>query len=143
MIRSKEIIWMPHLLMMKKCSNFVIRIFFSIMDGFAHEAYFVQRNDVIRVLGMSNIQKCTIILRMLAYNIATNVIDEYYRLGKITTMGAMKQFMVTIKKKFLSTYLKQIIHKNIDKKMKANANKRFLVMLGALTISNGFGKIVS
>ncbi len=84
--------------MMKKCSNFVIRIFFSIMDGFAHEAYFVQRNDVIRVLGMSNIQKCTIILRMLAYNIATNVIDEYYRLGKITTMGAMKQFMVTIKK---------------------------------------------
>ncbi len=129
--------------MMKKCSNFVIRIFFSIMDGFAHEAYFVQRNDVIRVLGMSNIQKCTIILRMLAYNIATNVIDEYYRLGKITTMGAMKQFMVTIKKKFLSTYLKQIIHKNIDKKMKANANKRFLVMLGALTISNGFGKIVS
>jgi hypothetical protein len=35
---------------------------------------------------------------MLAYNIATNVIDEYYRLGKITTMGAMKQFMVTIKK---------------------------------------------
>ncbi len=134
---------MPHLLMMKKCSNFVIRIFFSIMDGFAHEAYFVQRNDVIRVLGMSNIQKCTIILRMLAYNIATNVIDEYYRLGKITTMGAMKQFMVTIKKKFLSTYLKQIIHKNIDKKMKANANKRFLVMLGALTISNGFGKIVS
>lgn len=86
------------------------------MDGFAHEAYFVQRNDVIRVLGMSNIQKCTIILRMLAYNIATNVIDEYYKLGKITTMGAMKQFMVTIKKIFLSTYLKQIIHKDIDKK---------------------------
>jgi hypothetical protein len=128
--------------MMKKYSNFVIGVFFSTMDGVAHEAYFVQRNDVIRVLGLSNIQKYTIILRMLAYNIATNVIDEYYRLGKITTTRAMKQFMVTIKICFLSTYLKQIIHNDNDKKMKVNANKRFLGMLGALTISIGFEKIV-
>ncbi len=129
--------------MMKKCSNFVIGVFFSIMDGVAHEAYFVQRNDVIRVLGLLNIQKCTIILRMLAYNIVTNIIDEYYKLGKIITMRAMKQFMVTIKICFLSTYLKQIIHNDIDKKMKVNVDKGFLGMLGALTISTGFGKIVS
>jgi hypothetical protein len=113
------------------------------MDGVAHEAYFVQRNDVIRVLGLLNIQKCTIILRMLAYNIVTNIIDEYYKLGKIITMRAMKQFMVTIKICFLSTYLKQIIHNDIDKKMKVNVDKGFLGMLGALTISTGFGKIVS
>jgi hypothetical protein len=79
---------------------------------------------------------------MLAYNIATDAIVEYYRLGKITTMGAMKQFMVTIKTCFLFTYLKQIIHNDIDKKMKVNADKRFFSMLGALTISIGFGKIV-
>jgi hypothetical protein len=91
--------------MMKKYSNFVIGVFFSIMDGVAHEACFVQRNDVIRVFGLSNIKKCTIILRMLVYNVATNVIDEYCKLGKITIMGAMKQFMVTIKICFLSTYL--------------------------------------
>jgi len=113
------------------------------MDGVAHEAYFVQRNDVIGVLGLSNIQKCAIILRMLAYNIATNVIDEYYKLGKITTMGAMKQFMVTIKICFLSTYLKQIIHNDIEKKMKVIVDKGFLGMLGTLTVSTGFGKIVS
>lgn len=134
---------MPHLFMMKKCSNFVIRVFFSIMDGIVHEAYFVQRNDVIRVLGLSNIKKCAIILRMLAYNIATNVIDEYYKLDKITTMGAMKQFMVTIKKKKLSTHLKHIIHNDIDKKMKVNVDEGFLGMLGALTVSTRFGKIVS
>lgn len=59
---------MPHLFMMKKYSNFVIGVFFSIMDGVAHEAYFVQKNDVTRVFGLSNIQKCTIILKMLAYS---------------------------------------------------------------------------
>jgi hypothetical protein len=51
----------------------------------AHGFYFVQCKDMCGHLGLSSIQKCTIILQMPTCEIATNTTDEYYRLVETTT----------------------------------------------------------
>jgi hypothetical protein len=62
-------------------------LFLSIMDRVvAHDAYFVQRKDAAGVFSLSSIQKCTAALRILAYGIAADAIDEYCRLGESTAM---------------------------------------------------------
>ncbi len=46
--------------------------------------------------GLSNIQKCNITLRMLAYGMVANTIDEDYKLGESITMGAINHFNIGI-----------------------------------------------
>ncbi|XP_028110415.1 uncharacterized protein LOC114308915 [Camellia sinensis] len=44
----------------------------------AHEPYFVQKRNGARVLGLSSYQKMTAALRMLAYGVAADFMDEYW-----------------------------------------------------------------
>ncbi len=44
------------------------------------------------VQGLSNIQKCNITSRMLAYVMVANTIDEDYKLDESTTMEAINHF---------------------------------------------------
>ncbi len=46
--------------------------------------------------GLSNIKKCNITLRMLAYGMVANTIDEDYKLGESITMGAINHFNIGI-----------------------------------------------
>jgi hypothetical protein len=48
------------------------------------------------VQGLSNIQKCNITLRMLAYGMVANTIDEDYKLSESTTMEAINHFNIGI-----------------------------------------------
>jgi hypothetical protein len=48
------------------------------------------------VQGLSNIKKCNITLRMLAYGMVANTIDEDYKLGESITMGAINHFNIGI-----------------------------------------------
>jgi hypothetical protein len=42
-----------------------------------HDSYFVQRRDVCQHMGLSMIQKCIAILKMLAYDVAANATYKY------------------------------------------------------------------
>ncbi|XP_062118341.1 uncharacterized protein LOC133831955 [Humulus lupulus] len=44
-----------------------------------HANYFVQRRDGMGKLGLSSLQKITVVFRMLAYGIPTEVADEYIK----------------------------------------------------------------
>jgi hypothetical protein len=44
--------------------------------------YFCERYDATGRAGLTVLQKCTAVLRQLAYDMATNTIDEYLKLGK-------------------------------------------------------------
>jgi hypothetical protein len=48
------------------------------------------------VQGLSDIQKCNISLRMLAYGMVANTIVEDYNLGESTTMEAINHFNIGI-----------------------------------------------
>jgi len=46
----------------------------------AYDPYFVQKPNVVRLMALSNIQKCIVALFMLAYGMASNVTNEYVQL---------------------------------------------------------------
>ncbi|XP_040987882.1 uncharacterized protein LOC121235613 [Juglans microcarpa x Juglans regia] len=52
----------------------------------AYEPYFVQRKYNAGRLGLSSMQKITAVLRMLAYRINGNFMDEYIRIRESTVM---------------------------------------------------------
>ncbi|KAF8403823.1 hypothetical protein HHK36_011929 [Tetracentron sinense] len=44
----------------------------------AYDPYFIQKIDAIGMLGLSSLQKITTAMRMLAYGVAADYVDEYY-----------------------------------------------------------------
>jgi hypothetical protein len=51
-----------------------------------NDSYIVPRRKIVSFLGLLNIQKCTTTLGMYVYQMFTNMIDEYYMLGKSMEM---------------------------------------------------------
>ena len=47
----------------------------------AYETYFIQKRDNAQMLGLSSLQKMTATVRMLAYRVTVDFIDEYVRIG--------------------------------------------------------------
>ncbi|XP_073133311.1 uncharacterized protein [Henckelia pumila] len=57
-------------------------LFFKIVEDIqTNVPYFVQRRDTTGKLGFSSLQKITAAVRMLAYDVAGDAVDEYLRIG--------------------------------------------------------------
>ena len=56
-----------------------------------HNNYFVQSRNATNTIGISNEQKMTAALRMLAYGMSADSIDEYVRIGESTTIEWVKR----------------------------------------------------
>ena len=54
--------------------------------------YFVQRRNAANTLGLSGEQKMTAALRMFAYGMAADSLDEYVKIGETTTIECVKRF---------------------------------------------------
>ena len=50
------------------------------------------RYDAIEKLGLTPLTKCTAAMRMLAYSIAADCVDEYLKIGASTALECMKNF---------------------------------------------------
>ncbi|XP_042963607.1 uncharacterized protein LOC122297537 [Carya illinoinensis] len=72
----------------------------------SYEPYFVQRRDNAGRLGLSSMQKITAALRMLAYGVTGDFMDEYIRIGESTAMESLKRFSETIVSVFSDEYLR-------------------------------------
>ena len=58
-------------------------LFLSIKSNLEEkDEYFVQKRNAAGVFGLSSLQKMTAALRMLAYGVAADFIDEYVRMEK-------------------------------------------------------------
>ncbi|GJR36590.1 hypothetical protein Tco_1212274 [Tanacetum coccineum] len=54
-------------------------LFFRIVDAVtANDRYFQQRVDVTGRLSLSSLQKCTTVMRVLAYGASFDAVDEYF-----------------------------------------------------------------
>ncbi|XP_073152014.1 uncharacterized protein [Henckelia pumila] len=57
-------------------------LFFRIVEALhTNVPYFVQRRDATDKIGLSSQQKVTAAVRMLAYDVAGDAVDEYLRIG--------------------------------------------------------------
>ncbi|KAK1695555.1 hypothetical protein QYE76_012252 [Lolium multiflorum] len=65
-------------------------LFRRIMDGVKrYDDYFCAKVDAIGKVGLSSYQKCTAAIRMLAYSVAGDFVDEYTRMSESTGLEAM------------------------------------------------------
>ncbi|XP_076942235.1 uncharacterized protein LOC143612049 [Bidens hawaiensis] len=71
-----------------------------------HEPYFVQRRDNVGRLGLSSMQKITAALRIMAYGVTADFMDEYISIGESTAMESLKKFCETIVNIFSTEYLR-------------------------------------
>jgi hypothetical protein len=60
------------------------------------DPYFVQRPNCAGELGLSALQKVVVVVRILAYGVPADAVDEYVRIGESTTHEALKHFCTAI-----------------------------------------------
>nr|XP_017243885.1 PREDICTED: uncharacterized protein LOC108215812 [Daucus carota subsp. sativus] len=73
----------------------------------SHDPYFVQRCDAIGVLGLSPLQKMTAALRIIAYGLPADAIDDYVRIGESTAIESLRKFVKAIVQIFGEQYLRR------------------------------------
>ncbi|KAJ0824976.1 putative harbinger transposase-derived protein [Helianthus annuus] len=98
----------------------------------ANEPYFVQRRDNAGRLGLSSMQKIIASLRMLAYGVTTDFMDEYINIGESTAMESLKKFCETIVSIFSAEYLRSPNTKDITRLLAIADQRGFPGMLGSI-----------
>jgi hypothetical protein len=93
---------------------------------------FEQRRNAARELGHSTYQKVTDALRMLAYGISEDLIDDNFAMGESTAIMCVKFFVVAIVNIFCSTYLRAHNAEDTAKVFEFNAGWGFPGMLGSV-----------
>lgn len=53
--------------------------------------YFTQRYDAANKEGISPLEKCTTAMRMLAYGMAADAVDEYIKIGGTTVLECLRR----------------------------------------------------
>jgi len=72
-------------------------LFMRIHDAIvSHDRYFVQQRNAAKKLGHSSLQKMTTAIRMLAYGVTTDFMNEYLRIGERTAMDSFIRFVKAV-----------------------------------------------
>jgi len=61
-------------------------------DLSSSDNYFTQRVDAVNKEGISPLAKCTTTMRMLAYGVAADAVDEYIKIGSSTALECLLRF---------------------------------------------------
>ncbi|XP_028108108.1 uncharacterized protein LOC114306976 [Camellia sinensis] len=72
----------------------------------AHDPYFLQKRNCAEKLGLSSLQKIAVALKMLAYGVAVDFMDEYVRIGESTAIESLKYFVKAVVDIFSNEYLR-------------------------------------
>ncbi|XP_028096765.1 uncharacterized protein LOC114296650 [Camellia sinensis] len=97
----------------------------------AHDPYFLQKRNCAGKLGLSSLQKITVALRMLAYGVATDFMDEYVRIGESTAIESLKYFVKAVDI-FSNEYLRSSNSHDIAKLLVVGESCGFPRMLGSI-----------
>ncbi|XP_042962700.1 uncharacterized protein LOC122296975 [Carya illinoinensis] len=96
--------------------------------------YFTEdpRRDNAERLGLFSMQKITAALRMLAYGVTGDFMDEYIHIGESTTMESLKKFSETIVSVFSDEYLRSPNANDIARLLVVGEQRGFPGMLGSI-----------
>jgi hypothetical protein len=90
-----------------RCFWMSIGLFKQIAEEVAkYDTYFMQKRNATEELGHSTYQKATAALRMLAYGIPADLIDDHLAMGESTAIKCVKRFVVAIVQVFAATNLR-------------------------------------
>ena len=97
-----------------------------------YDRFFEQRRNAAGELGHSTYQKITAALRMLAYGIPADLIDDHLAMGESTAIMCVKRFVVAIVQVFGATYLRAPNAEDTARLLEENAARGFPGMLGSI-----------
>ncbi|XP_030970118.1 uncharacterized protein LOC115990423 [Quercus lobata] len=98
----------------------------------AHDSYFVQKRNSTNKLGLSSLQKVTAALRMLAYGVSSDLIDEYVRIRETTALKSFKKFVTAVIDVFSEEYLRKPNNEDIARLLAHGEHPGFPDMLGSI-----------
>ncbi|KAF8401013.1 hypothetical protein HHK36_014316 [Tetracentron sinense] len=98
----------------------------------AYDPYFVQKIDAIGMFSLSSLQKITVAMRMLAYRVAADCVDEYVRIGESTVIESLQKFIQVVVAIFSDEYLRPPNNDDIARLLAVGENRRFPGMLGII-----------
>ncbi|CAK9155953.1 unnamed protein product [Ilex paraguariensis] len=102
----------------------------------AYDSYFVQKQDTVGITGLSSLQKMTAVIRMIAYGITADVVDDFVRMGESTPTESLKRFMRVVVTIFSDKYLRSPNNDDIVKLLAISTNCGFPEMLDNIDCMN-------
>jgi hypothetical protein len=109
------------------------KLFLTILNGVrAHDSYFTTRPDATGKLGFTSYQKCSAAIRMLAYGVAGDLIDEYLRMSESTFLDSMYKFCKVVIAVFGTVYLRYPTIEDTARLLSINEERGFLGMIGSI-----------
>ncbi|XP_028091555.1 uncharacterized protein LOC114291873 [Camellia sinensis] len=98
----------------------------------AYDPYFVQKTNTVGIIGLSFLQKKTAAMRMLAYGVVADSVDDYVRIGESTAIESLKHFVKAVVATFSERYLRSPNNDDISRLLAMGSNRRFPGMLGSI-----------
>ncbi|KAK6151075.1 hypothetical protein DH2020_016007 [Rehmannia glutinosa] len=96
------------------------------------DLYFVQKRNSAGTLGLSSLQKITAAMRMLAYGVSADYVDEYVRIGGSTAIEILKRFVKAVISIYSEKYLRSPNKEDVAILLKEGKNRGFPGMLGSI-----------
>jgi hypothetical protein len=97
-----------------------------------HEQFFVQGRNAVGTLGFTACQKITAAIRMLAYGVTGDYVDEYMRILETTAMMSLKLFAQAVVSLYSDTYLRSPTKHDIARLLVDDESRGFPGMLGSI-----------
>ena len=92
----------------------------------------MQRRNAANIVGLSDEQKMTVALHMLAYGMSADSLDEYVRIGETTTIECVKRFCQGVVEIFEPEYLRSPNVADSSRLLRKVNQHGFPRMLGSL-----------
>jgi hypothetical protein len=109
------------------------KLFLTILNGVrVHNSYFIARPDATGKLGFTSYQKCSAAIRMLAYGVPGDLIDEYLRMSESTYLESMYKFCKAVIAVFGTVYLREPTVEDTVRLLSINEERGFLGMIGSI-----------
>jgi hypothetical protein len=108
-------------------------IFLTIMQKLSETSlYFTERYDAICCIGLTTLQKYTVVVCQLAYVMAADTIGEYLKLGKSIILEFLEYYCATIIDCFGTEFLRRPTIVDTQRLLSNAEERRFLGMLGSI-----------
>ncbi|XP_029144610.1 uncharacterized protein [Arachis hypogaea] len=108
-------------------------VFLRIADALSNVyPYFQQRVDATGRRGLSPLQKCTVKIRMLAYGVGADAVDDYVRIGESTTIEYLEKFVEDVISVFEDENLRKSKPNDVQRLLQMAEGRGFPSMLGSI-----------
>jgi hypothetical protein len=108
-------------------------LFLRIMQGLQQQdSYFTQRVDATGMPGLGPLQKVCAAMRILAYGLPSDAVDEYIQIGESTARECLHHFCRAIIAYFSGWYLRTPTQDDIIRIMHNSESRGFPGMLGSI-----------